>query len=310
MQVVAPPPARRAFAQTGTVTASWFPVARSRDVGTRRALGLEVVGRRLALWRDLEGSVRALDARCPHLGADLGAGRIEDGALVCPLHGWTFGPDGACQGDDDRPARTVPVLERWGLVWVFNAPEPLFRLPDPPPGRWRVVRPPARTVKAHPHLVVGNGLDAAHFDALHGMDVLEKPVLEVEPPWRVSLSMRGRPRGRTLRRLSGTGDRGEVRFRFTTVGAHLAVADVHAPVRFRALFSATPTEEGSQTQLVLFLPRAPGPFARALGGLYALLHDDAAVLEGLRFRRAFTAADAPLAAFADAVDRLPRGWGR
>lgn len=308
MQVLAPPAVRpRAFAEAGVATASWFPVARSRDVRDGRVARVEVAGRRLALWRTARGAVAAVDARCPHLGADLGGGRVEGGRLVCPFHGWAFGPDGTCA--EGRPARTAPVEERWGLVWAFSDRRPRFPLPEAPPGRWRIVLPPPRTVRAHPNLVVGNGLDARHFDALHGLDLLDEPVLTVDPPFRVSLAMRGRPRSPALRALSGTGARGEVRFRFTTVGGHLAVADVEAPVRFRALFTAAPVPEGSRTQVVLFLPRRGRDLVRAAVGLYALLHDDVGVLEGLRFRRAFTDADAPLAAFADLVDQLPRGWG-
>ena len=81
---------------------------------------------------------------------------------------------------------------------------------------------------------------------------------------------------------------------------------MEAPVRFRALCTAAPAEAGSRTQVLLFLPRGPLRTLRAAVGLYALLHDDARILERLRFRRAFTDADAPLAAFADVVDGLPR----
>jgi Rieske Fe-S protein len=30
------------------------------------------------------------DARCPHMGGDLGRGRLESGALVCPVHASRF----------------------------------------------------------------------------------------------------------------------------------------------------------------------------------------------------------------------------
>ncbi|WP_420456977.1 Rieske 2Fe-2S domain-containing protein [Rubrivirga sp.] len=310
MQVLPTPPPvdrGRAFAEAGVATASWLPVARSRAIRRGRVVGVEAPGGRVALWRDGVGEVHGLGARCPHLGADLGQGRVEGDALVCPFHGWAFGGDGTCLGApgwDEPPARrarSVSVQERWGLVWLATGPDPVA-LPELPPGRWRIVRPPAQTIRAHPHLVIGNGLDVAHFDTLHGLDPLAEPVLTVEPP-RVSVEIRGRARSRALRRLLG----GDVAVRFTTHGGHVATADVFSPVRFRALFTATPVAEGSRTQVVLFLPRGPRSTVRAAVGLYALLHDDARVLEGLRFRRAFTPADGPLAAFAEVVDGLPRG---
>ncbi|MEL6616705.1 MAG: Rieske 2Fe-2S domain-containing protein, partial [Bacteroidota bacterium] len=234
-------PRPRAFAASGVTTASWFPVARSAKLNTGRVRRAEAPGGPLALWRDEAGAVHALDSRCPHLGADLSQGRVEGDALVCPFHGWAFDARGTCLhalGWNQAPARrarSVPVQERWGLIWVCNAPEAPFDLPDPPPGRWRIVRPPSQSIAAHPHLVIGNGLDVAHFDALHGLEPLAEPVVQVDPP-RVSVEMVGRPRNGALRRLIG----GDVRSVFTTIGGHLATVDVLAPVRFRALFSATP----------------------------------------------------------------------
>jgi 3-ketosteroid 9alpha-monooxygenase subunit A len=35
-----------------------------------------------------------MDARCAHMGADLGCGRIAGDEIVCPYHNWRYGPDG------------------------------------------------------------------------------------------------------------------------------------------------------------------------------------------------------------------------
>lgn len=308
MHALATVPRSRAFAEPGVTTASWFPVARSARVRPGRVLRAEAPGGDLVLWRPEAGRVAALNARCPHLGADLGQGTVEAGAVRCPFHGWTFGPDGACVGAPGcatpprRRAQTVPVQERWGFVWAANTLAPPFDLPEPPPGNWRTLRPPSQSIAAHPHLVIGNGLDTTHFDALHGFEPLAEPVLTVDPP-RVRVEMHGRPRSQVLRRLIG----GDVRFRFETTGGHLATVETFAPIRLWALFSATPTPTGCRTQVVVRLPRGPVRALRAFVGLYALLHDDARVLERLRFRRAFAPADAPLAAFAGVVDGLPLG---
>ena len=50
------------------------------------------------MFRDDNGVPHVLDAYCPHLGADLGAGgQVVGECLQCPFHGWEFrGSDGQC----------------------------------------------------------------------------------------------------------------------------------------------------------------------------------------------------------------------
>lgn len=48
-----------------------------------------VNGRPLALFLH-QGSVYALDDRCPHREGQLSQGSVENGDAVCPLHGWNF----------------------------------------------------------------------------------------------------------------------------------------------------------------------------------------------------------------------------
>lgn len=41
---------------------------------------------------NVNGEICAMDNICPHWGGPLGKGRIENGKLVCPWHGWSFDP--------------------------------------------------------------------------------------------------------------------------------------------------------------------------------------------------------------------------
>ena len=77
--------------------------------------------------------------RCPHREAPLSAGRLEDGCLVCPYHGWTFADEGRCVRVPSSPP-SVPVppkahlatfhtAERYGLVWLCIG-EPVAGIPD------------------------------------------------------------------------------------------------------------------------------------------------------------------------------------
>jgi phenylpropionate dioxygenase-like ring-hydroxylating dioxygenase large terminal subunit len=295
------------FTNPGADTQNWYVAARSSEVRRGKVASYPLLHRRVALYRDSSGTARAMDARCPHLGADLGQGSVEGDDLQCAFHHWRIGPDGRCRQAPDRSVRVYQVEERWGLVFFFNGPAPLFPLPEiPDAGRYRVVRMPPRWIGCHPHLVVGNGLDARHLEALHGMKFSAAPRWSAGEPYRVTSAVEGHPRREWLRGLTGS-RRQEIAAEFSTLGGNLAWATVSRPVRFHALFTGQPDERGGcRTQVVLFLPAGwdVSPL-KAMSLMFLLLHNDRRILERLQFTDAFAPGDEALRAFAEAVNRMP-----
>ena len=56
-----------------------------------------------------EGEYFAIDAVCPHMGASLGAGAVEEGAVTCPWHAWRFR---LCDGTwQDSPKTKIDSFE-------------------------------------------------------------------------------------------------------------------------------------------------------------------------------------------------------
>lgn len=107
----------------------WYPIAFAATV-RREPVAVRRLGRSLVLFRDDRRRVHALDARCPHRGADLAAGRVVDGTIECPYHGFRYAPDGACvrvpcaTSDEgirrDLRAQAFHVREAHGFVWLFH----------------------------------------------------------------------------------------------------------------------------------------------------------------------------------------------
>jgi phenylpropionate dioxygenase-like ring-hydroxylating dioxygenase large terminal subunit len=299
------------FANPAATSRSWFPAARSARLKRGAIRRFQLGARRIAVYRDANGAAHAIDARCAHLGADLAEGSVAADGIRCAFHGWCFGADGISRdapGHETPPRRAVrayPCVERWGAIWIFNGTAPLFELPstDPATRYWSLTLP-AQRIRCHPHIVLANGLDVSHYDALHGMTLAGEPRLEVGEH-TVAIEMRGRPRSRFWQFVSGS-RRADIVARFETVGGSVAWTTVSAPVHFHVLFTGTPDADGHCVTHTTFLfPAAVNmTFARGLGMMATLLHDDRRVLDGIDFRPDFHEHDAPLRAFAGVVEAL------
>ncbi|MBB4857498.1 nitrite reductase/ring-hydroxylating ferredoxin subunit [Novosphingobium chloroacetimidivorans] len=63
----------------------FMKVASVADVAEGKPLAVEAGGHKLLLAK-VDGALYATQRKCPHLGFILCRGRIEDRAIVCPLH--------------------------------------------------------------------------------------------------------------------------------------------------------------------------------------------------------------------------------
>lgn len=108
----------------------WQPVALSDELaGPRPVRAVKLMGQDFVLFRDESGQLGMLDRDCPHRGADLAFGRLEDGGLRCPFHGWLFDVKGDCLQTPAEPEGSklcsrikqgaYPVVERAGTIFAY-----------------------------------------------------------------------------------------------------------------------------------------------------------------------------------------------
>lgn len=108
----------------------WQPVALVDELAGERPLRpVRIMDEDFVLFRDAAGKLGMVSRACPHRSADLAFGRLEDGGLRCPFHGWLFNVEGRCLETPAEPEgstlhtrvrmRSLPVVEKSGMVFAY-----------------------------------------------------------------------------------------------------------------------------------------------------------------------------------------------
>ncbi len=95
-------------------TAARKPLLRSAEIAEGTAKLVRVGNQEIAVFKH-EGKLCALQNICPHQGGQLSAGWIDNGAAVCPLHGYKFDlVSGACVNDAKLKAKVFKLAADGG----------------------------------------------------------------------------------------------------------------------------------------------------------------------------------------------------
>lgn len=103
----------------------WLRVAAVHDIPNNRARIVEPEGaERIAVFR-YDGKVAAVSNVCRHQGAPLGEGRVIDGCITCPWHGYQYRPEDGCSPApySERIATYATRIEQ-GVVFVHRHAKP------------------------------------------------------------------------------------------------------------------------------------------------------------------------------------------
>ncbi len=120
----------------------WHPVAAVSQLKDRATMPIRVLCEDLVLYKDRSGTYGAIEPTCPHRRMGMLYGVPEEHGLRCAYHGWLFDETGRCleqpyeQAEDPEStykdkvrARTYPVQEYAGMLWIYMGPAPAPLLP-------------------------------------------------------------------------------------------------------------------------------------------------------------------------------------
>ncbi|AKS35082.1 DUF5914 domain-containing protein [Mycolicibacterium goodii] len=164
-------------------TGNWYVLGAAGDIRTDRPFGTTIGGIEVVAWRDRDGHLRVGPRACPHLGADLATGVIDDGTLICRWHGLPLTGKTCEFGWKPFPGHDDGVLA-WVRLDHLGGEEPLTA---PVPS----ARPHGDTLHAvtrlvgvcEPRDIIANRLDPWHGNWFHPysftrLEVLSTPTEE------------------------------------------------------------------------------------------------------------------------------------
>lgn len=154
----------------------WYAVAWSKDVKPEAILPVTLWQHSIALWRDRQNQIQAVENVCPHKGVAMDKGKVSGDAIVCGYHGWEFNGQGECVGipywNDHQKLpcarmRSYPVQEKYGIIWLFPGEseqshvESVPDIPEFDQPEWLMV-PLGAEFKAHFTICNENTMDVFH----------------------------------------------------------------------------------------------------------------------------------------------------
>ena len=110
-------------------------MAASRDVRPGEVRHVQCVGEQIALFRSTtDGQIAAVDAFCPHQGANLAYGVGAGDRLQCPFHGWQVDGRGRIRPHSRADAQPLAhrhweAIDYYGMVLMYHSARPDARAP-------------------------------------------------------------------------------------------------------------------------------------------------------------------------------------
>jgi phenylpropionate dioxygenase-like ring-hydroxylating dioxygenase large terminal subunit len=107
----------------------WYLILESKELKNRKPLRVKRLNEQLSLWRDENGNLCCIADKCCHRGASLSCGKIINGKLECPFHGYIYDKSGKVQiipangkntpAPESMKVKSYKTFEDYGFIWLW-----------------------------------------------------------------------------------------------------------------------------------------------------------------------------------------------
>lgn len=258
------------FNNWDVVAKGWYIACPSRDLPPQRVKSLEICGQKIVFFRGQDGKVRALDAYCPHLGTDLGIGRVDRNLIRCFFHHWAFDGSGNCQEipcqsniPETAKLQSYATDEKYDFIWVYPdaiAPAGVAEFDELKGKTLITVCDRHFERNCHHHICMMNGIDAQHLRTVHKINIDMQLSLQHNSETLIDFALSGKfPnttfRERIVRKILGRHYSYSMRYADGCLGLLTIMKNVRLLPPLYMLYAYTPIQPGKTRIQPIYLTK-------------------------------------------------------
>lgn len=101
----------------------YIKIAKVKDFDAIRLKSYQIMGKRVAIFKQDDGSFIAVEGACKHQGADLAAGELKGSVVTCPRHKWQYDLlNGQCINHESLPLRPYGLKVENEMIHITLTP--------------------------------------------------------------------------------------------------------------------------------------------------------------------------------------------
>ena len=190
---------------TDEINYHWYVIGQPKQFSVNRPYKHTIWNKNYVIWKTPDGNFHAIENECSHRGAALSGGKIKDGNIMCPYHGYEYDETGILRivpgvNFTNSPCQNIPtykVVTQDGWVYLNTVPNvfvysdeafpvKIYREPEATKGGFSKILIEAK-FENYGRLVTENSLDVMHIGYVHTFGNKDEPSpIDEVPPHRVN----------------------------------------------------------------------------------------------------------------------------